>query len=131
MILVDSSVWIEILRGTDAGQVRSVLTDRADDLAITEPVLGEVLAGARDAHAVEQRLAALPLRRMNPGLDYRAAASLYRATRRTGVTVRNLTDCLIAAIALRHGDTLAHRDADFEALASVSGLATLDLRPPA
>ena len=128
MILVDSSVWIEVLRGRDPGWAHSVLADRADQLAMTEPVLGEVLAGARDADLVEQRLAALPLRRMDPGLDYRAAASLYRATRRSGLTVRNLTDCLIAAVALRHGDTLAHRDADFEALAQVSRLATLDLR---
>lgn len=129
MILVDSSVWIEVLRGKDPGLARTALAGRTDQLAITEPVLGEVLAGARDADLVEQRLAALPLRRMDPSLDYRAAASLYRATRRSGLTVRNLTGCLIAAIALRHGDTLAHRDGDFEALAQVSGLATLDLRP--
>ena len=34
-----------------------------------------------------------------------------------GETVRKLTDCLIAAVALRHGAALLHRDHDFEVLA--------------
>jgi predicted nucleic acid-binding protein len=128
MLLVDSSVWIEILRGRSSDWSRVLLGSTPDLLAVTEPVVGEVLAGARDPEKVEARLAALPLRRMEPGLDYRTAATLFRASRRAGLTVRNLTDCLIAAVALRHGDTVVHRDADFEALARVSSLATLDLR---
>lgn len=128
MLLVDSSVWIEILRGQSSGWAREVLGSTPDLLAVTEPIVGEVLAGARDPERVEARLATLPLRRMDPGLDYRTAAALFRASRRSGLTVRNLTDCVIAAVALRHGDTVVHRDADFAALARISTLATLDLR---
>jgi predicted nucleic acid-binding protein len=34
-----------------------------------------------------------------------------------GETVRALTDCLIAAVAIRTGVSLLHSDSDFEALA--------------
>jgi predicted nucleic acid-binding protein len=34
-----------------------------------------------------------------------------------GETVRKLEDCLVAAVALRHGATLLHRDHDFEVIA--------------
>jgi predicted nucleic acid-binding protein len=49
--------------------------------------------------------------------DYEAAAELYRRCRSGGEVVRNLTDCLIAAVAVRHGATLLHRDHDFEVVA--------------
>ena len=49
--------------------------------------------------------------------DYEAAADLSRRCRAAGETVRNLTDCLIAAVAVRSGATLLHRDHDFEVIA--------------
>jgi predicted nucleic acid-binding protein len=49
--------------------------------------------------------------------DYEAAAELYRRCRAGGETVRKLTACLIAAVAMRHGAALLHRDHDFEVLA--------------
>lgn len=48
--------------------------------------------------------------------DHEAAAALYRRCAR-GETVRKLTDCLIAVVAMRHGATVLHRDHDFEAIA--------------
>jgi predicted nucleic acid-binding protein len=87
-----------------------------------------VLAGARDPDAVEARLATVNLRTVDPSRDYRDAAMLYRACRRRGATIRSLNDCLIAAVALRYGDVVAHRDADFERIAEVAPLRTLDLR---
>ena len=50
------------------------------------------------------------------------AVQLYRSARRAGRTIRSGVDCLIAACALRHGLTVAHRDRDFGALAGVSTL---------
>jgi predicted nucleic acid-binding protein len=127
MLLVDSSVWIEIARGGTPG-LREALAAAGQPLAVTEPVIGEVLAGAHDPDAVETRLAAVNLRTLDPRRDYRDAAMLYRACRRRGTTVRSLTDCLIAAVALRNDDVVAHRDADFEPIAEISPLRTLDLR---
>ena len=47
---------------------------------------------------------------------------LYRATRRSGQTVRSLIDCLVAAVALRVDAPVLARDRDFEILAGVSRL---------
>ncbi len=127
MLLVDSSIWIEIARGATA-DLKQAMAAAGEPLAITEPIVGEVLAGAHDPDAVEARLASVNLRALDPSRDYRDAAMLYRACRRRGMTIRSLTDCLIAAVALRYGDVVAHRDADFERIAEVAPLRTLDLR---
>lgn len=125
MLLLDSSVWIEVLQS----RIRLAdLPGPPEQWAITQPVSMEVLAGARDSERVGSRLNALVLRGIDPARDYDAAAVLFRSARRTGLTVRSLNDCLIAAVAVRLGDTVVHRDADFEALRAVSDLSTLDLR---
>lgn len=88
----------------------------------------EVLAGAVEFDRVQARLDALALRSVEPYVDYLSAAALFRAARRQGLTIRSLTNCLIAAIALRGNDVVVHRDADFESLTHVSDLRTIDLR---
>jgi predicted nucleic acid-binding protein len=119
--LADTSAWVEFLRGTGSevnDRLRALL--ERDELAATDAVLMEVLAGARDeAHA--RRLRRLLgrcefLATSGPG-DYEQAATLYRACRRGGETVRALTDCLIAAVAIRAEVPVLHADSDFEALA--------------
>ena len=47
MTLVDTSVWVEYLRGTDSPSTRYVRERLGSDLFTTEPVLMELLAGAR------------------------------------------------------------------------------------
>jgi predicted nucleic acid-binding protein len=63
--------------------------------------------------------------------DYEASAELYRRCRAGGETVRKPTDCLIAAVAMRHGAALLHRDHDFEVLARHTPLRSpADRAPP-
>jgi predicted nucleic acid-binding protein len=122
VILVDTSAWVEFLRGTGsaADAALDALLGRGGEIATTDPVLMEVLAGARDTAHRDQlrRLLArcefVPAR--GPG-DYESAADLYRVCRRAGETVRSLTDCLIAAVAIRRGLRVLHADADFDAIA--------------
>jgi predicted nucleic acid-binding protein len=121
VILADTSAWVEFLRGTGSEanlRLRGLLG--GDELAITDVVLMEVLAGARDA-AHRDRLRALLARcRFVPiegPRDYEDAADLYRACRRAGDTVRALTDCLVACVAVRAGAGLLHADRDFDAIA--------------
>ena len=47
--------------------------------------------------------------------DYDQAAALDRTCRRNGETVRNLIDCLIAAVAIRSNEPVFHADTDFAA----------------
>lgn len=119
MILVDTSAWIEFLRGT--GSQVCVAVDRSldADIAICDAVSMELLAGARDErHLIQLRglLARATMLRTGPA-EYELAASMYRACRSQGETVRKLIDCLIGAVAIRTGVEVLHADIDFSALA--------------
>lgn len=128
--LVDTSVWVEFLRATGSPGHLYVL-EHLGSLATTEPVLLELLAGAASGAQttrVERLLLGQHWMSLHPGLDYRAAVDIFQATRANGHQPRSLQDCLIAAVALRHRATLAHRDGDYEHIAAVTGLSVIDLR---
>jgi predicted nucleic acid-binding protein len=119
LILVDTSAWIEFLR--DTGSPACIEVDRllAADIAVTEAVVMEVLAGARDErhlHNLRALLGRGDLLRAGTA-DYLMAAQLYRQCRQRGETVRRLIDCLIGAVAVRNDVPVLHHDADFDALA--------------
>ena len=134
VILVDTSVWIEHLRRTQSRahlEFRQLATTDPLALATCEPVAMELLAGPTDPFTVrriEDQLGTLEDLTVDPSLDFRAAAALARAVRGTGHTVHSMTDCLIAAIALRHGATVWHCDVDYVRLASVTALSQRDMR---
>lgn len=123
MILVDTSAWVEYLRATGSAihvTVRDLLAREAP-LATTDVVVMEVLAGAR-TDAERDRLRRLLYSRctfipIEGPADYEEAAELYRVCRRGGATIRKLTDCLIAAVAIRADAELLHHDGDFDAIA--------------
>ena len=119
MILIDTSAWIEFLRDTESPVCQEVERLLDDQLAVTDPVAMEVLAGARDDKHLQDLRGLLGRAEMLRcgAVDYLAAAMLYRQCRQKGETVRRLLDCLIAAIAIRHDVPVLHSDADFEALA--------------
>ena len=130
MILVDSSAWIELLRQTESPvdlRLRAAI-DSDEQQAIVGVMLLELLAGARDeAHAKRLRrmLAGARLLRLQEPSDHESAADLYRACRRGGSTIRRLPDCLIAAVAIRHGIELLHQDSDFDELARHTALSVV------
>lgn len=127
MILADTSAWVEYDRATGSA-VDERLTELIRDdgpLAVTEPVLMEVMAGARDDRR-EQSLRRLLLRfdllAFDPAADFEAAARIYRRCRREGVTPRGMVDCLIASVARRHEATLLAHDLDLSRVAKVVGI---------
>lgn len=127
MILADTSAWVEFDRATGSAvdERLAALIAAGDDLAITEPVVMEVLAGARsDRREAELRRLLLRFRllRFDPVADFDAAAHIYRRCRHSGVTPRGMIDCMIAAVAMRTGSVLLCRDTDMANLASVTGL---------
>jgi hypothetical protein len=100
-----------------------------DEIATCLPVVQDVLQGFRDEGAfrlARDSMLAFPI--VESPLRWEVfdeAIRLYRAARRGGFTVRSGVDCLIAACALRHGLTVAHRDRDYGAIARVSPLHVL------
>jgi predicted nucleic acid-binding protein len=132
VILVDSSVWIEYQRatGSPADLRLTAAIEEDEPLAVIGLIILEMLAGARDepqARQLNRLLGRCRLLTLQDPSDYEAAAALYRACRAEGTTIRRLPDCLIAAVAIRTGAELLHRDADFEAIAQHSSLATVEL----
>lgn len=131
MTLVDTSAWIEFLRGSEGKATSYVREHVGVDLAASEPVLLELLAGARQGSQtdrIERLLLSQRWLTVEPALDYRAAVDVFHATRATGHPPRSLQDCLIAAVALRRDEAVAHRDQDFADISAATGLAVIDLR---
>ena len=126
-VLVDTSAWVEYLRGTGSpynSWIRDAIRTETP-LVWTEPILYELTAGAGRPRRVEELRALLlrgPMVAVDGLQDWEAAAQLYRSARSKGLTVRSSIDCLIAAVALRTGSPVLALDRDFEALAQVSDL---------
>lgn len=132
MHLIDTSAWVEYLRATGSAADVAVtqLVEANAPIAITEPVIMELLAGARGP-ANFRRLgvmtSGLPLMAVEPACDYHEAAAIFRLARMGGQTIRSMVDCLIAAVGLRRDATVVHFDADFEVIASCVPLRTQSL----
>lgn len=127
LIVVDSSAWVELLRATGSPthlMLRHLITEDSE-LAVTEIVVMEILAGARseaNLGELRSRLLAFPVLSQQGLSGYEDAAEIYRHCRRSGVTIRKLTDCLIAVPAIKAGAALLHNDADFDQIARHTAL---------
>jgi predicted nucleic acid-binding protein len=127
MILADTSAWVEYDRGTGSEVDRRLaeLVESDGPVAVTEPVIMEVLAGARDDRR-ETDLRRLLLRFELLGFetvsDFDSAARIYRRCRAAGVTPRGMVDCMIAAVAWRRQATLLAHDLDIGRVAGVIGI---------
>ena len=127
MILADTSAWVEYDRATGSPVDRRMLQliEADGPLAVTEPVVMEVAAGARttgreaDLRRLLGRFELLPFH--SPS-DFDAATKIYRICRQAGVTPRGLLDCMIAAVALRSDASLLTADADLVRVARIMDL---------
>ena len=127
MILADTSAWVEYDRATgspvDERLAELIATD--GPLRVTEPVIMEVLAGARSDGREDQlrrlllRVGLLPF---EASTDFDAATKIYRRCRRAGVTPRGMIDCMIAAVAWRQRAALLAQDIDLDRVAQVIGI---------
>lgn len=127
MILVDTSAWVEYDRATgSAAHVRlRDLVGEGGEIAVTQPVIMEVVAGARSDRQERQlrrllnRFSLLPFDAIS---DFDSAARIYWRCRQQGVTPRGMIDCMIAAVAFRNGASILAHDADLSRVAIVLGL---------
>jgi hypothetical protein len=135
-VVVDSSVWIDHLRGLPTSGTRMLgrLLDALDplhgeddpaDILVPDLVLLEVLRGIDDDRQHDRTrdiLLAFPqVEIAGTGLALKAAAA-YRRLRREGITVRKAIDCLIASWCIEHDVPLLHSDRDFGPFVQHCGL---------
>lgn len=127
MILADTSAWVEFDRATGSPvdlRLTKLITD-GSPLAVTEPVVMEVLAGAKDdqrEESLKRLLHGFELLTFDPAVDFDGGTRIYRKCRAAGVTPRGLLDCMIVAVAWRYGATLLASDKDLSRVAAVVGL---------
>jgi predicted nucleic acid-binding protein len=115
-VLVDSTVWIDFLRGASTSQVERLvaLIVAREDLCICGFVFTEVLQGIRNekefvsTKALLGRLVYLDTDRST----FELGATIFRSLRAQGITIRNSIDCLIAATVVQHQVALLEADRD-------------------
>ena len=133
MILVDSSVWIDYLRGTStppANKLDSLLG--TVPLAIGDLILTEVLQGCpgdKEFNDVRQQLAAIELVVLGGADVAIEAARNFRRLRALGITVRKTIDTIIATHCILSGYELLHHDRDFDPFAEHLGLKCVVCEP--
>jgi predicted nucleic acid-binding protein len=124
VVLVDTSIWIEVFRKPSRVDLEAAVP--FDDIVTCLPVMQEVLQGFRDELAftrARESMQAMPILESPLRLDvFLQAADLYRSARRAGYTIRSGVDCVIAACAIRHRAEVLHHDRDYDALSKVSAL---------
>ncbi len=125
MVLVDTSVWIDVFRdgsGTRRDKLAGTLAD--EPVVLTRFHQLEMLQGCRDerewsilsAYLADQEYLELP------ESGWEDAARIFFDLRRLGRTVRSPVDCCIAQVAMHHDVLLLHRDKDFETIADIRPL---------
>jgi predicted nucleic acid-binding protein len=127
VILVDTSAWVEYDRASGSAVDRrlSQLIAAEGPVAVTEPVVMEVLAGARSDEResdLRKLLLRFDLLRFDVAADFDGAVRIYRRCRAAGITPRGMVDCMIVAVAWRRGATVLAHDADIDRVARVVGI---------
>ena len=127
MILTDTSAWVEYDRGTNSSVDRrlTALIENDGPVAVTQPVVMEVLAGARDDRReadLRRLLERFELLSFDAVADFDGAARIYRRCRAAGINPRGMVDCMIASVAWRREATLLAHDADMDRVARVIGI---------
>lgn len=125
MVLVDTSVIIDYLRGSDnppAAAFQKIL-DNDITFGINPFIYQEVLQGVKTEQQFTLVKEYLESQRWYFLKDWKesfaAAAGIYFACRRKGITIRSTIDCLIMQTAIENDLFLLHNDADFDAACMV------------
>ncbi len=134
MHLVDTSVWIHVLRRPGIARIQQLLKPMivGGNAAITEWILLELMVGIRTSESADSLIRKMePLHRLPfPAEKWNEAWKLATSLRKEGISA-SASDCFISIVAIAHEATLVHCDADFELIAGHSKLQTLDWTPHA
>jgi len=129
MVIVDTTVWIDFLKGRESNAVAKLesLLAEETDIFTTGLIIQEVLSGIkekREREKVRKNLCHFIL--VMPTLETHVhAVEIYDACQKKGRTIRSAIDCLIAALALEFDLTILESDRDYAHIAQVFPLKTL------
>ncbi|MFC1533764.1 PIN domain-containing protein [Thermodesulfobacteriota bacterium] len=125
MILVDTSVWIHVLRDKSGRTVQAFRERTASEIIIFSHFIQiELLQGAKDEfewRRLDEYLASQYYLEANED-TWRHAARIYFELRKSDITIDSPIDCCIACIAMEAQALILHRDHDFERIAEIRPL---------
>lgn len=132
VVLVDTSVWIEIFRDKHGSSTQALKHFIADDVyTLTRFNQLELLQGAKDAYEwrrLDEYLQTQYYLETSPD-TWREAARIYFDLRKRGITVASPIDCCIAQLAIENHAVLLHKDNDFLKIAKVRPLRQSYFKP--
>ena len=134
MILVDTSVWIDVLRDKTGKIVEAFRTRVAEEICVlTRFTQLELLQGVRDEREWNQldQYLSTQYYAETTAITWREAARIFFELRRKGITLNSPVDACIAQIAIEAGAVLLHRDRDFEIIGRIRPLVAERFRPSA
>ena len=121
MLLVDTTVWVDFFASRPLPHVDLLeeSIEREEDICICGVILTEVLQGIREdsehkkTNDYFKELLFLPMNKK----VFIKSANIYRQLRKKSITIRNSVDCMIAAVAMKHGIPILHNDKDYDRIA--------------
>ena len=129
MTIIESSVWIDAIRGVKNAQTVWLDAHVGDgDLGLTDLILCETLQGLRDdSFHRELRAQLLQFQVFEScGVDIALeSAQNFRTLRKKGITIRGTIDCVTATFCIRGGHSLLHNDRDFDPFEKYLGLSVI------
>lgn len=125
MILVDTSVWISVLKDKTGNTVKKFRDRMVKDVVVFSRFIQlELLQGAKNElewGRLDEYLATQYYLEASEN-TWRTAARIYFDLRKSGITVRSPIDCCIACIAMEAQAFLLHHDHDYEKIAEITPL---------
>jgi len=126
MIIADTSVWIDYVRGVESEQTDFLDYELLHDRVATgDIIIVEFLQGFREEKDLKTA------KKIMDRLEYYdflgkemaiVSAENYRKLRKNGVTVRKTIDVIIATFCIEKGFELLHNDRDFDPMEKYLGL---------
>jgi predicted nucleic acid-binding protein len=133
MTLVDTSIWIDFLRGENSSERRILhkLIEDEEEISITGIILTEILQGIKEDEKYQKTrnyFLEFPMYEPNGITTYINAARIYRECRNNGKTIRSTIDCIIAAICLENDLSILHKDRDYDIIQECVGLKVIKIQ---
>lgn len=135
MVLVDTSVLIDYLKGADnnnaAARKFQFVLDNGIPFGINSFIYQELLQGVKtekDFQKLKQYLDTQTFYNLKDAREsFAQAARLYFSCRKKGITMSSTIDCLIVQTVLEHDLYLLHNDKDFERIRKAVNFKVFDI----
>jgi predicted nucleic acid-binding protein len=127
MILFDSSVWINYLKGKidEKTDLLDSYFSNGIQCFVCPPIVQEVLQGIKnpsDYFQTKETLFQMTFLQLDSYFVAESATMIYRKLRENGVTINKPNDCIVAFYAIHFDIKLAHNDKDFDKIAKHTSL---------